>query len=245
MSAGTQGTADNAGRLAGRVALVTGASRGIGRAVALRFAREGAELVLVGRTQGALEEVDDDIRKLGGHASLVPADLVDFTVIDRMGAAVYERWRRLDVLVGNAGVLGTLSPLGHIDPKTWDEVIAVNLTANWRLIRSFDPLLRASDAGRAIFVTSGVARGRAYWGGYAVSKGALETLARTWAHELANTAVRVNLIDPGATRTRMRAAAYPGEDPHARKPADDPTLLEAFVSLAEPACDRNGELVEL
>jgi NAD(P)-dependent dehydrogenase (short-subunit alcohol dehydrogenase family) len=233
------------GRLTGRVALVTGASRGIGRAVALRFAREGAELVLVGRTQGALEEVDDEVSRLGGTASLVPADLTDFALIDRMGAAVYGRWGRLDVLVGNAGVLGTLSPLGHIDLKTWDEVIAVNLTANWRLIRSFDPLLRASDAGRAIFVTSGVARGRAYWGAYAVSKGALETLARTWAHELANTKVRVNLINPGATRTRMRAAAYPGEDPLSRKPADDPALLEAFVSLAEPACLLNGELVEL
>ena len=232
------------GRLAGRVALITGASRGIGRAVALRFAREGAELVLVGRTQGALEEVDDEVRRLEGQASLVPADLRDGALIDRMGAAVYERWGRLDVLIGNAGVLGTLTPLGHLDPKTWDEVIAVNLTANWRLIRSFDPLLRASDAGRAIFVTSGVARGRAYWGAYAVSKGALETLARTWAHELANTRVRVNLINPGATRTRMRAAAYPGEDPLSRKPADDPALLEAFVSLAEPACLRNGELIE-
>jgi NAD(P)-dependent dehydrogenase (short-subunit alcohol dehydrogenase family) len=237
--------AETGGRLAARVALITGASHGIGRAVALRFAREGAELVLVGRTQGALQAVDDEVRKLGSHASLVPADLADFAVIDRMGAAVYERWGRLDVLVGNAGVLGTLTPLGHIDPKTWDEVIAVNLTANWRLIRSFDPLLRASDAGRAIFVTSGVAQGRAYWGAYAVSKGALETLARTWAHEVANTRVRVNLINPGATRTRMRAAAYPGEDPRTRKPADDPALLEAFVSLADPACARNGELVSV
>jgi NAD(P)-dependent dehydrogenase (short-subunit alcohol dehydrogenase family) len=237
--------AETGGRLAGRVALITGASHGIGRAVALRFAREGAELVVVGRTQGALEEVDDEVRKLGGHASLVPADLADFAVIDRIGAAVYDRWGRLDVLVGNAGVLGRLAPLGHIDPKTWDEVIAVNLTANWRLIRSFDPLLRASDAGRAIFVTSGVARGRAYWGAYAVSKGALETLARTWANEVANTRVRVNLINPGATRTRMRAAAYSGEDPQTRKPADDPALLDAFVSLAEPTWVRNGELVEL
>src|SRR5512134_2755720 len=225
------------GRLVGRVALVTGASHGIGRAVALRYAGEGAALVLVGRTQGALEEVDDEVRKLGGQASLVPADLADFAVIDRIGAAVYERWGRLDVLVGIAGVLGVLSPLGHIEPKIWDEVIAVNLTANWRLIRSFDPLLRASDAGRAIFVTSGVAQGRAYWGSYAVSKGALETLARTYAHECANTKVRVNLINPGPTRTRMRAAAYPGEDPQTRKPADDPALLDAFVALAEPACE--------
>ena len=191
-------------------------------APALRYAGEGAALVLVGRTQGALEEVDDEVRKLGARP-LVPADLADFAVIDRMGAAVYERWRRLDVLVGNAGVLGVLSPLGHIDPKTWDQVIAVNLTANWRLIRGFDPLLRASDAGRAIFVTSGVAQGRAYWGGYAVSKGALETLARTYAHECANTKVRVNLINPGPTRTRMRAAAYPGRIPgRASRPTTRP-----------------------
>jgi NAD(P)-dependent dehydrogenase (short-subunit alcohol dehydrogenase family) len=233
------------GRLAGRVALITGASRGIGRAVAVQFAREGAHSILVGRTQAALEEADDEIRRLGDQASLVVADLQDFAVIDRMGAAVYERWGRLDVLVGNAGVLGILSPLGHIDPKTWDEVIAVNLTANWRLIRSFDPLLRASDAGRAIFVTSGVAGGRAYWGAYAVSKGALETLARTYAHEVANGTVRVNLIDPGATRTRMRAEAYPGEDPQTRKPPDASALLEAFVSLAEPNCTRNGDIVSL
>lgn len=231
------------GRLAGRVALITGASHGIGQAVALKYASEGAELILVGRTQGALEEVDDEIRKHGRSASLVVADLADFAVIDRMGAAVYERWGRLDVLVGNAGALGTLSPLGHIDPKTWDEVIAINLTVNWRLIRSFDPLLRASDAGRAIFVTSGVAQGRAYWGAYAVSKGALETLARTYAHEVANTNLRVNLINPAATRTRMRAAAYPGEDPRTLKSPDDPALLEAFVSLAETACERNGTLI--
>ena len=231
------------GRLAGRAVLITGASHGIGRAVALKYAGEGAELILVGRTQGALEEIDDEIRCVGSRASLVVADLADFAVIDRMGAAVYERWRRLDVLVGNAGALGTLSPLGHIHPKVWDEVISVNLTANWRLIRSFDPLLRASEAGRAIFVTSGVAQGRAYWGAYAVSKGALETLARTYAHEVANTGIRVNLINPGGTRTRMRAAAYPGEDPRTLRAPDDPALLEAFVALAERTCERNGTLL--
>ena len=243
MGVAAQQLAEGKGRLAGRVALITGASHGIGRAVALRFAREGAELVLVGRTQGALEEVDDEVRNIGKGASLVVGDLADFAVIDRMGAAVYERWRRLDVLVGNAGALGVLSPLGHIDPKVWDEVIAVNVTANWRLIRSFDPLLRASEAGRAIFVTSGVAGGRAYWGAYAVSKGALETLARTYAHEVANTGIRVNLINPGGTRTRMRAAAYPGEDPRTLRAPDDPALLEAFVALAERTCERNGTLL--
>ena len=230
------------GRLAGRVALVTGASRGIGRAVAIRFAREGADLILAAKTQGALEEVDDEIRAMGRGATLVPADLTDYAVIDRMGAAVYERWGRLDVLVGNAGVLGVLSPLGHIPPETWENVIAVNVTANWRLIRGFDPLLRASDAGRAIFVTSGVSGGRAYWGAYAVGKAALETMVRTYAAEVGKTAVRANLINPGPTRTRMRAQAYPGEDPNTLKTPEDVAGL--FVDLAVPACTINGEIVE-
>ncbi|MBK8906818.1 MAG: SDR family NAD(P)-dependent oxidoreductase [Rhodospirillales bacterium] len=227
--------------LAGRVALVTGASRGIGREVALRFAREGAELILVARSQPALEEVDDEIRELGANATLVPADLTDGAVIDRIGAAIYERWGRLDVLVANAGVLGAMMPLAHIPPATWDHVIAVNLTANWRLIRSLDPLLRASDAGRVIFVSSGVSAGRAYWGAYAVSKGALETLARTYAAEVRKTPVRVNIIDPGATRTRMRAEAYPGENPETVKPAA--AVTDAFLALAVPGCELNGEVV--
>ncbi len=233
------------GRLAGRVALVTGAGHGIGRAVSLRYAAEGADLVLVGRTQGALEEVDDAVRAMGRHAALVVADLRNFAVIDQMGAAVWERWKHLDVLVGNAAVLGTLTPVGHIAPETWDEVLAVNLTANWRLLRSFDPLLRAAPAGRAIFVSSAVAAGRGYWGGHAASKAALEALVRTYAQEVGHTAVRANIINPGATRTRMRATAFPGEDPSSLKPADDPALLEAFVALAEPACNRNGELVHV
>lgn len=232
-------------RLAGRVALVTGAGHGIGRAVAVRFAREGAELVLVGRSRAALEEVDDAVRAEGTRASLVDADLRDGAVIDRMGAAVFERWGRLDVLVGNAAVLGVLTPLGHIEPSVWDEVLAVNLTANWRLIRSFDPLLRASPAGRAILVTADVAAGHAYWGSYAVSKGALESLARTYAHEVARSTVRVNLIDPGPTRTRLRAAAFPGENPASLKPADDAALMDAFVALAEADCQRNGELITI
>lgn len=232
-------------RLAGRVALITGAGRGIGRAVALRFAAEGADLVLVGRTQGALEEVDDAVRSQGRHASLVVADLADFAVIDRIGAAVWERWGRLDVVVGNAAVLGTLTPVGHIDPTTWDEVIAVNLTANWRLLRSFDPLLRAAPAGRAIFVTSGVAGGRGYWGAYAASKAGLESLVRSYAHEIEHTAVRANLINPGAVRTRMRASAFPTEDPLTLRPADDPALLDAFVALAETACVQNGEVIRV
>lgn len=230
------------GRLKGRIAFVTGASRGIGRAVARRFAAEGAHVVLLARTQGALEELDDEIGNTGGKATLVPLDLTDFDHIDRAGAALFERFKRLDVLVGNAGVLGTMGPVAHMDPAVWSQVMAVNVTANWRLIRGFDPLLRASDAGRAIFVTSGAARGpRAYWGAYAVSKAALEMLVGTYAAEVTKTNVRVNLVDPGATRTAMRAEAYPGEDPLSVKEPD--SLTDVFVALAEPACERHGELV--
>jgi NAD(P)-dependent dehydrogenase (short-subunit alcohol dehydrogenase family) len=235
--------ASHTGRLAGRVALITGASRGIGRAVAVRFAREGANVVLVARTGAALEEVDDEIRAAGGTATLVPADLTDYPVIDRMGAAIHERWGRLDVLVGNAGVLGVLSPLAHIAPEVWDEVLAVNVTANWRLIRSFDPLLRAADAGRLIFVTSGVSSGRAYWGAYAVSKGALETMVKIYAAEVAKSNVRVNLINPGATRTTMRANAYPGEDPATVKPPE--VVTDVFVDLADVTCRLNGTVVSV
>ena len=230
------------GRLEGRIAFVTGASRGIGRAVAKRFAAEGAHVVALARTQGALEELDDEIREAGGQATLVPLDLTDFDQIDRTGAALFERFKRLDVLVGNAGVLGTMGPIAHMDPAVWEQVMAVNLTANWRLIRGFDPLLRASDAGRAIFVTSGAARGaRAYWGGYAVSKAALEMVVGTYAAEMEKNHVRINLVDPGATRTVMRAEAYPGEDPLSLKEPE--SLTDVFVTLAEPACARHGELV--
>ena len=162
-------------RLKGRIALVTGASRGIGAAVAIRFAQEGAHLILSARTSGALEEIDDKIQKITGEpATLVPMDLTEFDAIDKLGAAIFERFKKLDILVGNAGQLGNLSPLGHIDPKVWDRVMSINVTANWRLIRSMDPLLRASKAGRAVFVSSTVGRkARAYWGAYAVSKAAL------------------------------------------------------------------------
>lgn len=233
------------GLLGGRIALVTGASRGIGRAVALAFAREGAELIVVGRTQGALEELDDALRAEGRQASLVVGDLADGTLVDRIGAAIFARWGRLDVLVGNAATLGVLGPLGHTEPAVFERVIAVNLIANWRLMRSCDPLLRASDAGRAIFVTSDVAPGRAYWGAYAASKAGLEAMIRTYAGEMAKTDVRANLIDPGPTRTRLRATAFPGEDSEALKPADDPRLIEAFVALALPSCRRNGEIVQI
>ncbi len=183
--------------LSERIALVTGASRGIGYATALALAKVGAHVVAVARTVGGLEELDDAVRKLGGSATLVPLDLNDYPGIDRLGLALHERFGRLDVLIGNAAVLGPLSPLGHVEAKAWDEVMAVNVTANWRLIRAMDPLLRASDAGRVVFVSSGVAAlAAAYWGPYAVSKAALETLARTYAAETATTNVRVNLFAP-------------------------------------------------
>lgn len=235
--------ADNSKRLQGRIALVTGASRGIGAAVARRFAEEGAHLVLTARTTGGLEEIDDEVQKITGEpATLVPLDLTDFDAIDKLGAAIYERFGKLDVLVGNAGVLGTLSPIGHIDPKVWDQAMAVNTTANWRLIRSLDPLLRASDAGRAIFVTSTVGReARPYWGIYAVSKAAMEMTVLIYAAEMAKTNVRVNLINPGATRTAMRAEAFPGEDPETVKTPN--SIAGRFVDLAEAASTRNGELV--
>jgi NAD(P)-dependent dehydrogenase (short-subunit alcohol dehydrogenase family) len=230
------------GRLAGRIALVTGASRGIGAAVAKRLAAEGAHLVLVARTVGGLEEVDDAIEAAGGTATLVPLDLREFEQIDRLGAALYERYKKLDILVGNAGQLGVLSPMGHIDPPVWDEVMAVNLTANWRLIRSMDPLLRASDAGRAIFVTSGAGSCVfPYWGAYAASKAALEMMVRTYAGEMTKTAVRINLIDPGAVRTRLRAQAFPGEDPAALPHPDE--IAQRFLELALPECRRQGDVL--
>ncbi|MFQ6017116.1 MAG: SDR family NAD(P)-dependent oxidoreductase [Kiloniellaceae bacterium] len=233
-----------AGRLAGRIALVTGASRGIGAAVAKRFAAEGAQVVLAARTVGGLEEVDDAIRQDGGQGAILrPLNLRDFEAIDRLGAALHARFGRLDVLVGNAGVLGTLAPVGHIGPQTWAEVIDVNLTANWRLIRSLDPLLRQSEAGRAIFVTSGAGSSvHAYWGAYAASKAALDMLVKTYAAEVSKTKVRVNLVNPGPIRTAMRAQAFPGEEPLGLRPPE--AVTDCFVELAAPDCEMNGEVVE-
>jgi NAD(P)-dependent dehydrogenase (short-subunit alcohol dehydrogenase family) len=229
-------------RLAGKVALITGASRGIGAAVAERFAREGAHLVLVARTVGGLEEVDDKIRAAGGSATLVPLDLRDFIKIDELAAAIFDRWGRLDIMVGNAAEFGTLSPLGHLEPSLWAEVIDLNLTANWRLIRAMDPLLRAAPAGRAIFVTSGVARTVfPYWGPYAISKAGLEMLVKLYAGEITKTRVRANLIDPGIVRTRLRARAFPGENPESLRPPE--SIASAFLDLAVPECARNGDTV--
>ncbi|MGL4323558.1 MAG: SDR family NAD(P)-dependent oxidoreductase [Beijerinckiaceae bacterium] len=227
--------------LQGRIAVITGASRGIGRAAALAMAKEGAHIIALARTSGALEELDDEIRAAGGEsATLVPVDLKDFDALDRLGAAIHERWGKLDILFGNAGMLGPLSPLGHVPPKEWDTVMAVNVTANWRLIRSLDPLLRLSDAGRAVFVSSGAAHScRAYWGPYAVSKAAVEAMARTYAEETRElTAVRVMLLNPGPLRTKMRAAAMPGEDPLTLKTPDD--LAPHIVRLCSPASQDTG-----
>lgn len=230
------------GRLEGRIALITGASRGIGAAVARRFAAEGARLVLAARTVGGLEEIDDAVKAAGATATLVPVDLTQGDAIDQLGGAIHEKFGRLDVLVGNAGTLGVLSPVAHIEPKVWDNAMALNLTTNYRLIRSLDPLLRQSDAGRAIFVSSGAARScRPYWGAYSVSKAGLEALVKTYAKETANTSVRANLINPGGQRTDMRAVAFPGEDPDSLPHPDERT--DAFVDLAEASCDMNGELV--
>jgi len=229
-------------RLEGRIALVTGASRGIGRAVARRFAEEGATVVAVSRTPGALEELDDEVRGFGGQIVLVPEDLRQSEKIDQIAAALYQRFGKLDILVGNAAVLGTLSPMSHVKPEDFADVMNTNLSVNWQLIRYMEPLLRQSDAGRAIFVTSSVARTpRAYWSAYAVSKAALECMVRTWAEELRNTPIRANLYDPGGTATRMRAQAFPGEDQDTLPTAE--SHADAFVDLASPDCDRQGEIV--
>jgi NAD(P)-dependent dehydrogenase (short-subunit alcohol dehydrogenase family) len=230
-------------RLKDRIALITGASRGVGRAVALVFAREGAHVLLLARTRKALEEVDDQVRAHGGKATLIPLDLADGKAIDALGPSLYERFGRLDVLVGNAGILGRLTPLTHIPSEQWERALAVNVTANWRLIRTLDPLLRRSDAGRVIFVTSGVAHsGRAYLAPYSVSKAALDTVAKTYANETADSPIKVNLIDPGATATRMRAEAYPGEDQATLRTPEQ--VAEKFVVLATPQWTETGQIVE-
>jgi len=217
--------------LADRIALVTGASRGIGYAVSRALAKAGAHIIAVARTQGGLEELDDEIRKDGGRATLVPLSLTDFDGIARLGAALHERHGKLDILVGNAGVAGPSSPLGHIDMKPWNDVLALNLSANFQLIRCMEPLLKKSDAGRAVFITSCAAnKATGYLGPYAASKAALETLARVWAHETASTPLRINLFNPGPIRTRMRAAVFPGEDPMT---LDTP---EQAAELVVPMC---------
>ncbi|WP_448205114.1 SDR family NAD(P)-dependent oxidoreductase [Azospirillum sp. sgz302134] len=230
-------------RLSGRIALITGASRGIGAAVAKRFAAEGAHVILTARTVGGLEETDDAILKATGkNATLVPLDLRKFDQIDQLGQAIFDRFGKLDILVGNAGVLEALGPVAHYDPKLWERVMDVNVTANFRLIRSFDRLLRASDAGRAVFVTSGAAKEPyPYWSPYGASKAALEMMVKTYAMEIAKSNLRVNLIDPGIVATKLRLQAFPGEEQETLTQPDQ--VSEAFVALAEPACTRHGEVV--
>lgn len=230
-------------RLKDRIALVTGASRGIGRAVALAYAREGAHVIAVARSTGALEELDDDINAVGGSATLLRLNLTDGGKIDGLGPTILERFGRLDIAVGNAAILGPLSPLGHVSEKDWNQVLDVNLNANWRLIRTLDPLLRLSQAGRAIFVSSGAARHfQAYWGPYSVSKAALEALVKTYAAEVSDSNVRANLVDPGIVATSMRAKAMPGEDPSRLKQPEE--LGELFIRLALPGFLDNGTVVE-
>ena len=231
-------------RLNGRVALVTGASRGLGRAIALQLAREGAHVVALARTVGALEELDDEIRRAGSAATLVPLDLRDAEALPRLAQAVASRWSKLDILIGNAGVLGKLTPLAQLDEKTWTQAWDVNVTANWRLIRAFDVLLKRSDAGRALFVTSGRAeRVEPYWGIYAATKAALNALVKTYAAECATTPVRVNLVSPGRVRTGMRKDAFPGENPATQTPPE--AIAPAIVELVLPSETRNGDVVNL
>jgi NAD(P)-dependent dehydrogenase (short-subunit alcohol dehydrogenase family) len=230
---------------AARVVLVTGASRGIGRAAALALAGEGAHVIALARTQGALEALDDEIRALGGTATLVPLDLSDHDALDRLGGSIFERWGKLDGLLGNGGLLGPITPLPHASPKQFADVFSVNVAANFRLIRSLDPLLRAAPAGRAVFVTSGAASRaatRAYWGLYASSKAALDLLARSYAAETITTAVRVMLVNPGPMRTRMRATAMPGEDPMTLPTPED--LAPKLLRLLAPEWEETGKLYD-
>lgn len=231
------------GRFDGKLALVTGASRGIGRTVAKAFAREGAHVILAARRAGSLEDVDDEIRAAGGTATLVKLDLTDGEKVDALGPTIFQRWGKLDVLIGNAGILGPITPIPHISTDAWETALATNVTANWRLIRTLDPLLRQAEAGRAVFVTSGAAKAHhAYWAPYAVTKAALDALVKTYALEIANTPIRANLISPGPVRTEMRQQAYPGEDPMTLPTPEDVAPL--FLEVASTDCTDNGRIFE-
>ena len=229
--------------LTDRIALVTGASRGIGAALALELAQAGAHVIAVARTVGGLEELDDKIKATGGTTTLVPLDMKDADGIARLALALHERYGRLDVMVGNAGILGTLSPLGHVEPKDFDNLFAINVTANWQLIRTMDPLLKASPAGRAVFMSSGLAwRGQAYTGVYGATKAALNALVQTYAAETVTTNVRVNAFIPGPTRTRMYASGWPGVDQNTLTPPED--IAKAIMPLCLPDCAESGKIYD-
>ena len=232
------------GELEGKVVLITGASRGIGYAAALEAARRGAHVLAVARTIGGLEELDDAIQAAGSSATLVPLDLKGGPAIDRLGAALFERWGRLDGLVSNAGLLGVLTPLPHLSPEEFDSVFAVNVTATYRLLRACDLLLRQSSAGRVVAVTSGAAlRCRPYWGAYSASKAALNAMVRTYAAEMQKTPVRINAFDPGATRTAMRAKAMPGEDSDTLpRPAE---IASPLIDMISPSCTETGKVFDM
>ena len=229
--------------LSGRLILITGATRGLGRAVAIAAAAAGAEIIITGRTIGALEEVDDEIKASGSSATIVELDMKDTAAMPRLAAAIAERWGRLDGFVANAAMLAALTPIGHLTPEAWDESVAVNLTGQWHMIRAFDPLLRAAPAGRAVLVTSGAAVGsRPFWGPYAATKAGLEALGRSWAGESEQTNLRINMINPGGTATKMRASAFPGEDPATLPQPKD--IAPAFLMLLADGCAHHGELLE-
>ena len=226
-----------------KVILITGASRGIGRAVAVAAANAGAEIIITGRTMGALEESDDAIKAAGGKATIVELDMADYAAMPRLAAAIHGRWGRLDGLLANAAMLGTLTPLSHLDDKIWDSTISINLTAQWHLIRAMEPLLIAAPAGRAVLVSSGVAERIApFWGPYAISKAGLEAMGRVWAGETEQTNLRINMISPGGTATGMRASAFPGEDPDSLPQPDD--IAPAFLTLLSPDCLDHGKRFE-
>ena len=228
--------------LEGKTAVITGASRGIGASVAKMLAREGAHVILIARTIGGLEAVDDEIKKFGGKATLMPLDLFKLNELDALGPTLHQHFPKIDIFIGNAAMLGTLAPLGHLKPDEWQKVMDLNVTANYRLIRTLDPLLKASDAGRVVFVSSGITQDiKAYWGEYAVSKAALEALAKTYAAECETTNVRVNILDPGRVRTAMRSQAYPGEDPQKRPHPDE--MAHYFLKLVANDCTMNGEIL--